>query len=657
MRKLRFVPVILALSWTALAADFAPALQWVKTTGGSGNSSVAAAAADARGNLYIAGATTSLDFPTTGAAQAVAGGSMLVRIDLATAAATRLFPANLPPITSAAAAPASPGTMFAASANQVWKSTDAGSTWTMVSRFPDGVGVSGIAVDPTASSTVYAATSTMGAYKSIDGGVTWTAINNGIPPGPNAAINVGGIWVEPSSPNVVFAAGGFGLVRTTDGGSSWTSLTGSNTYSTVVLDPSTPGTLYVFGSFTISKSTDNGGTLVPLSPLPGQAAFLTLTPDPHHAGVLYAGTTAGIYQSTDAGVTWNLKLAGVTSVLVADPNSSAFYANLSGYGIVKSTDGFATASPIGPNETSVQQLLVSGPNLFEISAPTTDVFAVKLDNNGNVVYSTYFGGSGSDAAAALAVGSDGSLYVTGSTTSADLPVTAGAYLSRPPATHGGAASFVLKLNPDGSLAWATYFTEPAVASIAVDAAGNPFVGGSSSGGLPTTPGAYQTTFQQSVTSNGFFGVIGPPSAFVTKFNARRLRSDLLHLCLHRQSKERRRGGAGLGGGCGRQCLDRRGRQPRNRSYGRQPERRGIESYGFGRAGLGRPGRARQRCGTGARCRFQRVRCGLIHSAVRGLSRPPREPFNRRRNPPFRLFLMEPYPEAGWTLSWRNGIAA
>ena len=513
------MPVILALSWTALAADFAPALQWVKTTGGSGNSSVAAAAADARGNLYIAGATTSLDFPTTGAAQAVAGGSMLVRIDLATAAATRLFPANLPPITSAAAAPASPGTMFAASANQVWKSTDAGSTWTMVSRFPDGVGVSGIAVDPTASSTVYAATSTMGAYKSIDGGVTWTAINNGIPPGPNAAINVGGIWVEPSSPNVVFAAGGFGLVRTTDGGNSWTSLTGSNTYSTVVLDPSTPETLYVFGSFTISKSTDNGGTLVPLSPLPGQAAFLTLTPDPHHAGVLYAGTTAGIYQSTDAGVTWNLKLAGVTSVLVADPNSSAFYANLSGYGIVKSTDGFATASPIGPNETSVQQLLVSGPNLFEISAPTTDVFAVKLDNNGNVVYSTYFGGSGSDAAAALAVGSDGSLYVTGSTTSADLPVTAGAYLSRPPATHGGAASFVLKLNPDGSLAWATYFTEPAVASIAVDAAGNPFVGGSSSGGLPTTPGAYQTTFQQSVTSNGFFGIIGPPSAFVTKFNA------------------------------------------------------------------------------------------------------------------------------------------
>ena len=205
---------------------------------------------------------------------------------------------------------------------------------------------------------------------------------------------------------------------------------------------------------------------------------------------------------------------------------------------------------------------MSGPNLFEISAPTTDVFAVKLDNNGNVVYSTYFGGSGNDAAAALAVGSDGSLYVTGSTNSADLPVTAGAYLSKLPSTHGRAASFVFKLNPDGSLDWATYFTESGVASIAVDSAGNPYIGGCTGGGLPTTPGAYQTTFQQSVTSNGFFGVIGPTLGVRDQVQRQGHRSDLLHLCPHRQSEEHRGGGAGAGGGRGRQCLDRRGSSTR-----------------------------------------------------------------------------------------------
>ena len=53
LQELLFVTVILGISWAALAADFAPALQWVKTTGGSGNTSVAAAAADARGNIRV----------------------------------------------------------------------------------------------------------------------------------------------------------------------------------------------------------------------------------------------------------------------------------------------------------------------------------------------------------------------------------------------------------------------------------------------------------------------------------------------------------------------------------------------------------------------------------------------------------------------------
>jgi uncharacterized protein (TIGR03437 family) len=517
LRKLLFVTIILAISSGATAADFAPALQWVKTSGGSGNSTVAAAAADARGNFYIVGSTTSLDFPTT--SQATPGGSMLVRINLATASASRLFPANLPPINSAASAPSNPEILFAASGSQIWKSTDAGSTWTMISQFGSGVSVLTLAVDPTTPTTAYAGTSSLGLNKSIDGGVTWTAINNGISRAPDGSIRVGGVWLEPAATNVIFASSALGLARSTDSGATWTTVAGGNSFSAVAFDPFSAGTLYFVDGNTISKSTDDGRTFVRLSPLPGQAALFTLAPDPRHAGVLYAGTSAGIFQSGDSGGTWSLKLAGVTTLLAADPNSSAFYANLSGYGIVKSTDGFATTSPIGPNQPSMLQLIVSGPNLFEISAPTTDAFVIKLDPNGNVVYSTYFGGSGSDAPTALAVASDGSLYVTGTTNSADLPVTAGAYLTKLPSAHGGAASFVFKVNPEGSLAWATYFTETSVSAIAVDSTGNAYIGGASGGGLPTTPGAYQTDFQQSVTSNGFFSVIGPLSAFVTKFNA------------------------------------------------------------------------------------------------------------------------------------------
>src|SRR5271154_5276581 len=143
----------LTLAWITPAADYAPALEWVKTTGGSGSSSVAAAATDANGNLYIVGSTSSLDFPTTAAvAQSAAGGSPPFRISLSNASASKLFPANLPPITFAAAAPANPATLYVASGNQIWKSTDAGSTWALLYQFSatgDGAGVGALAVDPT----------------------------------------------------------------------------------------------------------------------------------------------------------------------------------------------------------------------------------------------------------------------------------------------------------------------------------------------------------------------------------------------------------------------------------------------------------------------------------------------------------------------------
>jgi len=513
------VTAILAISYGARAADFAPALQWVKTTGGSGSTSVAAATADSHGNLYVVGATSSLDFPTVQAAQPVSGGTTLVRINLANASASRLVPANLPPVSAAAVAPSNPAILYTASANQIWKSTDAGSTWSMVSQFSASVTVSALAVDPATPANVLAGTTTLGLFQSTDGGLTWVAANVGIPLQPNGVINVGGIWIEPAAPGVIFASTNSGLLRSTDAGQTWTAIAGGNPSSFVSFDPLTKGTIYFVNADLVSRSTDDGSAFVSLTSLPNRVPVYALMADPHHAGVLYAGSSAGVYQSTDGGITWSLKLAGVTTVLAADPNSSALYADVSTSGLVRSLDGFATSASVGPTQPSVRWLLVSGSNLFEISAPSTDAFAIKLDTNGNVIYSTYFGGSGSDRAVALAVGADGSLYVAGATASTDLPVTAGAYLTTAPAP-GKPLGFVLKLTPNGSVDWATYFPDGVLASIAVDSAGNPYVGGASAGGLPTTPGAYQTAFQQSVTSNGFFGVIGPLSAFVTKLNSK-----------------------------------------------------------------------------------------------------------------------------------------
>jgi len=120
----------------------------------------------------------------------------------------------------------------------------------------------------------------------------------------------------------------------------------------------------------------------------------------------------------------------------------------------------------------------------------------------------------------MAVGQDGSVYVAGPTNSPDFPVTPGSY------TGGGRGTYVFKLKPDGSLAWSTYFAYVTVNALAVDGEGNPYLAGSSVGGLPTTDGAYQTSYQPpSQPVCGFPSIFCPPpgptptAAFLTEFNA------------------------------------------------------------------------------------------------------------------------------------------
>src|SRR5579871_104985 len=86
---------------------------------------------------------------------------------------------------------------------------------------------------------------------------------------------------------------------------------------------------------------------------------------------------------------------------------------------------------------------------------TSDAFVAKLAPDGSkVLYFTTLGGSGADAAVALAVGSDDSVYVTGTTTSNDFPVTPGALQT----AYGGETgeAFAAKLDPSGAVKYATF---------------------------------------------------------------------------------------------------------------------------------------------------------------------------------------------------------
>lgn len=148
---------------------------------------------------------------------------------------------------------------------------------------------------------------------------------------------------------------------------------------------------------------------------------------------------------------------------------------------------------------------------------TTDGFVSELDPLGSaLVYSSYLGGGGSnlDLVEALALGADGTVFVTGETLSADFPTTQGAYDTL--INDDGQAlytdAFVTALNPEGSaLVYSTFlggtFNEDGY-GIAVADDGTAYVtGDSSSGDFPTTPGAFDPTAN------------GSNDAFVTKISA------------------------------------------------------------------------------------------------------------------------------------------
>jgi hypothetical protein len=137
-----------------------------------------------------------------------------------------------------------------------------------------------------------------------------------------------------------------------------------------------------------------------------------------------------------------------------------------------------------------------------------DAFAVELDPAGkgrrDLLYSTYLGGSGSESAWAVASDRVGNIYVGGSTSSPNFPVTPGAYQ---PHFGGGSAStgdgFVAKLRPAGmgskDLVYGTFLggsADDRVEGLAVDPSGMIYVTGyTQSANFPITADrAFQPVF-------------------------------------------------------------------------------------------------------------------------------------------------------------------
>lgn len=102
---------------------------------------------------------------------------------------------------SFAASPLVVGTLWAGQGEAVMRSRDGGQTWESFSAGLPGEPVIGLAPDPVEPATLYAATRSRGIFKSTNAGETWSLAGTW-PPG---ALYRGGLLVDPSEPAIVYA--------------------------------------------------------------------------------------------------------------------------------------------------------------------------------------------------------------------------------------------------------------------------------------------------------------------------------------------------------------------------------------------------------------------------------------------------------------------
>ncbi len=123
---------------------------------------------------------------------------------------------------------------------------------------------------------------------------------------------------------------------------------------------------------------------------------------------------------------------------------------------------------------------------------TTDGIVVKLAPDlSSIIWSSYLGGSGFDAAYSIKFDNDKNLVLAGGTTSVDFPVTVGAYQTT---FNGIVDGWIARVAADGSAIMQATFTGTGsfdqVYFVDLNASGNVFCYGQTAGHMPVTPGVY-----------------------------------------------------------------------------------------------------------------------------------------------------------------------
>jgi hypothetical protein len=424
----------------ALPLVIDPVLEYSTYLGGSGDDEGTAIAADTEGNVYIAGITDSADLPATNDPHPVFGGG-----------GQDVFLAKLDPTGSrliyltylgGSGAETAGGIAVDASGNAyVTGFTDSLNFPTLNALQANNRGrFNAFVVKLGPAGNLINSTYLGGTASDAGSGIAVDAAGN---------VYLSGIATSPNFPTL---------------SPMQSNLMGASDIFIAKLSPAGDRLLY---STYLGGSQDDAATSLAIDPA-GNAYVTgaTLSSDFRTLNAAQAAHRGGIFDAFAAKINpsgsqlvYSTYLGGGNADrglrIVADSAGNAYVT-----GDTRSTN-FPTANPV--------QAAIGG---------SADAFITKLNSNGSLAYSTYFGGSGLDGGTAIRVNASGSAIVTGFTDSINFPTAGPVQLA-----FGGGSfdAFVTKLNPAGStIAYSTYLGgggTDAGFGVAVDPAGSAYVMG------------------------------------------------------------------------------------------------------------------------------------------------------------------------------------
>jgi len=270
-------------------------------------------------------------------------------------------PNGLGRINAIAFDPSSPTTYYIGSpSGGLWKTTDGGSTWSVLITNTPSLGVSSILIHPTNTSQILIGTGDrdggdspgMGVYKSTDGGTTWNASNTGM-----GNSTVGMMIRNPADPNFILAATSSGIYKSTDGGATWVKKSSnSNNYKDIKFKPTDQSIVYATENGKFYRSVNTGDSWVQITSGVITGSRLAIGISPNQPSTVYLvqtnGPFAGLLKSTDSGNTFTTQST--------TPNLMDYSCDGSGTG---SQAWYDLCIAVDPNNANT--MYVGGVNIFK----------------------------------------------------------------------------------------------------------------------------------------------------------------------------------------------------------------------------------------------------------------------------------------------------